>query len=202
MISTLRAGNSLVHRLPAGPKLLALIGAIALISLIGANLTGSVLALALVAALFALAFNREGLNLFAQQLWQFKWLLLVIIVPQLILGGQWQSVTANALRLTAAMLVATLFTFTTATAELITAIESAIKPLNRMGVKPETVSLTIAMTINAIPMVFKFLQQTKEAQQARGAKPTVTRMTVPLLVASLKYADDFAEALAARGVEV
>ena len=58
------------------------------------------------------------------------------------------------------------------------------------------------MTINAVPMILKFAAQTREAQQARGAKPSITLMTVPLLVASLKYADDFAEALAARGVEV
>jgi biotin transport system permease protein len=58
------------------------------------------------------------------------------------------------------------------------------------------------MTINAIPMITKFLAQTKEAQQARGVKPTPVLITVPLLVASLKYADEFAEALAARGVEV
>jgi len=58
------------------------------------------------------------------------------------------------------------------------------------------------MTINAVPMILKFAAQTREAQQARGAKPSIALMTVPLLVASLKYADDFAEALTARGVEV
>jgi biotin transport system permease protein len=105
------------------------------------------------------------------------------------------------------MLLATLFSLTTKTRDLLDSIESVLgsqffRPLTRLGLKPQTVSLTFAMTMNAIPMIMKFLNQTKEAQAARGVKPTPVRMTIPLLVASLKYADEFAEALTARGVEV
>jgi biotin transport system permease protein len=116
-------------------------------------------------------------------------------------------VLSATVRLTDAVLLAALFSLTTKTRDLLDSIESGLgskwcRPLTRLGLKPETVSLAFAMTMNAIPMIMKFLNQTKEAQAARGLKPTPVRMTIPLLVASLKYADEYAEALTARGVEV
>jgi biotin transport system permease protein len=207
MVTLFRPGNSLLHRLPAGPKLLVLMILIAVISIVGSNPMGALAALLATAMLYSFAFAfafaaNAGSALFLKQIWSLKWLLLLIVVPQLIFGASWQIVWANAVRLTAAILLATLFTFTTKNSELMLAIERTFKPLERIGIKPETASLTLAMTINAIPMITKFLAQTKEAQQARGIKPTATLITVPLLVASLKYADEFAEALTARGVEI
>ncbi len=202
MISLIRPGVSPLHRMPAGPKLLVLIAAIAGISIIGSDPFEALAALAAISGAYSFAFGLAGLRLFAQQLWQLKWLLLVIIIPQLIFGALWQSVLANVIRLAAAMLAATLFTFTTKSADLIASIEHTLGPFKRFGLKPEIFSLTIAMTINAIPMILKFSAQAKEAQTARGVKPRVTLMAVPLLVASLKYADEFAEALTARGVEI
>jgi biotin transport system permease protein len=203
MVTLFRPGNSLLHRLPAGPKLLALMILIAVISLVGSIPLGALASLLATAMLYSFAFAaRAGSTLFLKQIWSLKWLLLLIVVPQVIFGASWLIVWANAVRLAAAILLATLFTFTTKNSELMLAIERTFKPLERIGIKPETASLTLAMTINAIPMISKFLAQTKEAQQARGIKPTATLITVPLLVASLKYADEFAEALTARGVEI
>jgi biotin transport system permease protein len=203
MVTLFRPGNSLLHRLPAGPKLLALMFLIAVISIVGSNPMGALATLLATAMLYSFAFAAgAGSALFLKQIWSLKWLLLLIVVPQLIFGAAWPIVWANAVRLAAAILLATLFTFTTKNSELMVAIERTFKPLGRIGIKPETASLTLAMTINAIPMITKFLAQTKEAQQARGIKPTATLITVPLLVASLKYADEFAEALTARGVEI
>jgi biotin transport system permease protein len=203
MVTLFRPGNSLLHRLPAGPKLLALMILIAVISIVGSSPLGALAALLATAMLYSFAFAAgAGSALFLKQIWSLKWLLLLIVVPQLIFGASWPIVWANAVRLAAAILLATLFTFTTKNSELMLAIERTFKPLGRIGIKPETASLTLAMTINAIPMITKFLAQTKEAQQARGIKPTATLITVPLLVASLKYADEFAEALTARGVEI
>ena len=191
--------TSPLHRAAPGPKLLALIALIAAVT--WAPLTG----LALTAALYALAF--KGLKKFFEQLWNLKLLIALITIPQLLFGTDLITVLNATIRLTDAMLLATLFSLTTKTRDLIDSIESALhskqlRPLTHLGLKPETVSLAIVMTMNAIPMIMKFLNQTKEAQAARGLKPTPIRMTIPLLVASLKYSDEFAEALTARGVEV
>jgi biotin transport system permease protein len=188
--------------------LVALIILISAISIIGSNPIGAVAGFAVALGLYLVAFPKgpscteSGATLFAKQLWTLKWLLALVIIPQLVFGALWQIVLTNALRLTDALLIATLFTLTTKHEELMSVIERGCKPLRRFGIKPETVSLTLAMTINAIPMIAKFLAQTKEAQQARGVKPNAVLLTVPLLVASLKYADEYAEALTARGVEV
>ena len=208
MISLNRPGNSLLHRMPAGPKLLALMVAIALISVLGTNPFEAVIALLVTYSLYVLAFPNianvkdAGPILFFKQLWSLKWLLILVTGPQLLFGAKLAPVLINALRLTDAIVLATLFTLTTPNADLMLVIERALRPLKHLGIKPATVSLTLAMTINAIPMISKFLSQTKEAQQARGIRPTAVLITVPLLVASLKYADEFAEALTARGVEV
>ena len=203
--------ESVLHRLSPGPKLLALVLLIAAISIDLPFIHDSVkpwipaLAFALTAGLYAAAF--AGLKVFFEQVWNIKLLILLITIPQLLFGSPWLSVLTATTRLTDAMLLATLFSLTTKTRDLLDSIEAALgakwlRPLTRLGLKPQTVSLAFAMTMNAIPMILKFLNQTKEAQAARGVKPTPIRMTIPLLVASLKYADEYAEALTARGVEV
>lgn len=201
MNSLYRHGNSPLHRLAVRPKLLALVGLIAVLAIIAANPVAVLAALAITVALYRVAFA-DGVTTLAKQLWAMKWLILIIVIPQVIFGAAWLPVATNALRLIIAIALATLFTLTTRHEAMLAAIERVVRPLTRIGIKPETVSLTVAMAINAIPMILKFAAQTREAQAARGAKPSITLMTVPLLVASLKYADDFAEALAARGVEV
>jgi biotin transport system permease protein len=197
-----RPGASFLHRLPAGAKLLALIILVTLISIIATNPLTGIAVLIAILGLFTIAFPANGPALLAKQLWSLKYLLAIIVIPQLLFGSSWPAVAANALRLTDAILLASLFTMTTKNSEMVATIERASKPLKPLGVKPQTLSLAISMAINAIPMIAKFSAQTKEAQLARGVKPTAALMTVPLLVASLKYADDFAEALTARGVEI
>ena len=202
---------SLIHRLSPGSKLLALIFLISAISIDLPFVNDSVkpwvpaFGLLLTAALYALAF--AGVGKFLEQVWAFKLLIVLVTIPQLLFGTPWATVLSATVRLTDAMLLAALFSLTTKTRDLLDSIEGSLesnwlRPLRRLGLKPATVSLAFAMTMNAIPMIMKFLNQTKEAQAARGVKPTPVRMTIPLLVASLKYADEYAEALSARGVEV
>jgi biotin transport system permease protein len=202
MNSLYRQGTSLLHRQTVGPKLIVLAALIGLLAVFATNPVAILAALAATTALYKIAFPSDGVTTLAKQFWALKWLILIIVIPQLIFGAAWLPVTTNALRLTIAISLATLFTLTTKHEAMLAAIERAVRPLKRIGIKPETVSLIIAMTINAIPMILKFAAQTREAQAARGAKPSIALMTVPLLVASLKYADEFAEALTARGVEV
>lgn len=207
----MRSAESLIHRVAPGPKLLALILLIAAISIDLPFIDEAVkpwvpaLGLLLTAALYALAF--KGVSKFLAQVWAFKLLIILVTIPQLLFGTPWATVLSSTVRLTDAMLLAALFSLTTKTRDLLDSIEGSLeskwlRPLRRLGLKPATVSLAFAMTMNAIPMIMKFLNQTKEAQAARGVKPTPVRMTIPLLVASLKYADEYAEALSARGVEV
>ncbi len=203
--------SSVIHRAAPGPKLLALILLITGISIELPFIDDTIkpwipaCGLLFTAALYALAFKSP--TKIIEQLWNLNLLIALITIPQLLFGTPLPTVLSATIRLTDAMLLAALFSLTTKTRDLLDSIESALgakwlSPLTRLGLKPATVSLAFAMTMNAIPMIMKFLNQTKEAQSARGVKPTPVRMTIPLLVASLKYADEYAEALTARGVEV
>lgn len=211
MILVKQPSASVIHRMAPGPKLLALILLIAAISIDLPFIDDAfkpwipAAGLLLTAALYAVAFS--DLGKFLAQVWAFKLLIALVTIPQLLFGTPLVNVLTATVRLTDAMLLAALFSLTTKTRDLLDSIEGALgskwlSPLRRLGMKPATVSLAFAMTMNAIPMIMKFLNQTKEAQAARGVKPTPVRMTIPLLVASLKYADEYAEALSARGVEV
>lgn len=207
MITRFRAGDSLLHRMSAGSKLIGLLVLVTVISVLGDNpwfiAGGFILAL----VLFLIAFvdrssgYTSGLNEFALQLWKLKWLIAVVFVPQLIFVHLLIA-SIHTGRVLDAVLLASVFSATTKNADLIRAIEIACRPLARLGVKAETVSLVFAMTVNAIPMLIQFIANVKEAQQARGLRPKVLLTAVPVLVASLKYADDFSEALLARGVEI
>jgi biotin transport system permease protein len=211
MSSINRSTSSILHRSPPGLKLIALVLIITAISIDVPFIDAPVKswipagALVLTATLYTVAFS--NVTKFLEQLWALKLLIAIITIPQLLFGTSWETVLTATIRLTDAMLLAALFSLTTKTRDLLDSIESSLgskwlRPLTRLGLKPETVSLAFAMTMNAIPMIMKFLNQTKEAQAARGVRPTPVRMTIPLLVASLKYADEFAEALTARGVEI
>ncbi len=199
MITVYKAGSSWLHRLPVGTKLPVLTLLLLAISVMGHN----PITLAVGATLSVASFLNAGFGIrgFARQLWAMRWLLLIMLVPGLIFLP-WQTALINTTRLVECVLLASVFSFTTKTSELLAAIERAAKPLSRIGVNPQAIGLVLTMTISSIPLIIKFAANVREAQVARGVRPNIVRTTIPLLVASLKHSDDFAEALMARGVEV
>ena len=199
MITVYKPGDSWLHRISAGRKLLALTLLLLAISIWG---RGAIF-LGVGAALCFASFLTAGFGLtgFAKQLWAMRWLLVVVVLPGLIFLP-WQTALTNTARLIESVMLAAVFSFTTKTSDLLKTIERTAKPLGSLGVNPASMSLVLTMTINSIPLVLKFAGNVREAQMARGVRPRMVRTTVPLLVASLKHADDFAEALVARGVEI
>ena len=191
MISLYRPGNSLVHRIPVGWKLVALAVSLGLISYVQKGLISSLAIAASVVVLFALAGLKpiELLN----QLWQMKILLLVVLVPQLIFAG-WERGSYNTVSVFAGLLLAALVSLTTKTSDIVDLIKRITKSQN--------FALLIALSINSIALVVGFSKSITEAGLARGVKPNPIRQIVTLFVVALRYADDYAEALAARGVVV
>jgi biotin transport system permease protein len=108
---------------------------------------------------------------------------------------------ANVVRVLVVILMANLVTLTTRTDRLVDAIERALRPLRRLGVNPGRVALMLAMTITTIPVIAGYAAQIREAQRARGVPVAPLAFVVPLLVMTLKHADDLADALTARGVD-
>ncbi|GAB3406964.1 energy-coupling factor transporter transmembrane protein EcfT [Schumannella luteola] len=202
MISLYRAGTSPLHRAPAGLKLvlLALLGIG--FSLMPRQPIGLGLALAgggllLVVALFALG-GLAGRPLL-RQLWSTRWIVMAMAVTQLIFLTPGDA-AVNTVRVVAIVLLAGLLSLTTRSSDLLSALETALGPLRRIGVDPGRVGLTLSLAITMVPVIGALAQRVREAQRARGVRLGF-RAVVPLLVLALRHADDVADALTARGVD-
>jgi biotin transport system permease protein len=191
VISLYRPGKSLIHRLPAGWKLLGLFLLIAAVSFVEKNLYGSALLAITVFALYLMAGLRTADLL--KQIWTMKLLVLIVLIPQLVFSG-FERGSYNSVAVLSGVLLAALVSLTTKTSDIV----SLLKRIT----KSQSFALLIALSINSIALVIGFSKNISEAALARGIKPNPVRQIVTLFVVSLRYADDYAESLAARGVVV
>lgn len=197
MISLYHPGTSPLHRMAAGPKILVFAAVALLLSLLPVSVWTVVTAYALVAVGYVL--SQVGIREFGHQLYIIRWVVVVMLIPQLIFLTPLAAAT-TASRVVAVILIAALITLTTRVPDLLDAIERSLSPLRRFGVDPTSIGLLFALTITAIPVIRGFAFTIREAQRARGARTRLSTFAVPLLVLSLKHADDVADALTARGV--
>ena len=189
MIVLYRPGTSLLHRMPAGLKVL-LFAALALaMALPAAGL--------IAVSLYLLA----GLGIFTllRQLHSARWIVLMMLVTQLLFLPVSVAV-ANTSRVLVVILLASLITLTTRIPALLDATDHALAPLRRFGVNTAGIGLLLSLTITAIPVIGGFATEIRDAQRARGVPVRLQTFVVPLLVMSLKHSDELADALTARGL--
>lgn len=197
MISLYRPGRSPLHRLPAGAKLIGLAVLALAVSLYPHGALSAGVVLALIPAVYAL--GGFGPAEWARQAWAVRWIVLFMVVTQLIFLTPLDAFV-NTTRVFAVILFAALLTLTTRSTDLLDALQRGLAPLRRFGVDPWRVGLTLSLTIALVPVIADLARRVREAQRARGVRLGV-RAVVPLLVLSLRHADDVADALAARGLE-
>lgn len=196
MISLYRPGDSILHRLPAGAKLAGLVVAALAISSLHPGVLGTVMLLVATSALLLLA--RQGWRGLCAAWWGLRWLIVV-------LGGVlWvfvDPVTAvqNTGRVVTLILLAEVVTRTTRMQDLLDVLQWVLRPLRVVGVDPSVAALTLSLTIAMIPVLSGFVEQVRDAQRARGIRLGV-RAALPLLVLTLRHADDVGDAIAARGL--
>ncbi|WP_088289191.1 energy-coupling factor transporter transmembrane protein EcfT [Kineosporia sp. A_224] len=195
-LGTYRPGTSLLHRAPAGAKLLGLAGLLLVLALVRSPL-GVAAGAGLLAVLAALA--RIGVRPLLAQARPLRWVLLVLAAFQV-----WSAGPVTALVVVGSILVAALLAgivlLTTPTQALLDALVAGLRPFRRLGVDPERAGLVLALTIRAIPVVSGLAQDVVEARRARGVERSARAFAVPLVIRSVRYADRLGEALAARGV--
>ena len=191
MRSLYRPGNSFLHRIPAGWKLLALAACLVLVTVQQRNVIAIGLELISVVSLYLLAGVSVGE--FLTQLWKLKTLVLVIFVPQIFFAGLEQGL-ANTSVLIIGVLLATLLSITTKTSDLVAVVLKLTKS--------QSFALLIALSINALAQVAAISASIVEAGKARGVKISPVRQITSLFVVALRNADNQTEALAARGVSV
>ena len=198
MIGLYHPGTSLLHRTPAGVKVLVFAALTLAIALTAGGVWTLPAAGCLTAALYLLA--GLGIRPLLRQLCAARWIVLVMLVTQVIFLPVLVALT-NTGRVLIVIVLAALITLTTRIPALLDATEWALAPFRRFGVNPAAIGLLLALTITAIPVIGGFAADIREAQRARGAPVRLQTFVVPLLVMSLKHSDELADALTARGIE-
>ena len=197
MLDLYRPGTSPLHRLPPGPKVLAMMGAGT-----GLFLVESLpLALAALAATLLL-YRVAGLplSLAARQLRPLALIFVIFFALQYWLSGPLLAAFVMS-RLAALILLASLVTLTTRASDMIDMITRALSLLRPLGVNPAKVGLAISLALRFIPVLGQITQEVREAQKTRGLERSVIATALPVAIRTLKMADDIADAIEARGYD-
>ena len=196
-LSVYHTGRSILHRAPAGQKIfwlfVYLVG-----SAIGATVPWQAGVVATI-AIICFAVARIPALLALRQMLAPSLLLLAFAVLL-----WWQRDFPTALTyfvvILSAVAMATLLTLTTTIGELMDAVEAGLRPLGKIGLPVETISLLVALTIRLIPLTALTVNEVLDARKARGASRSVLAFGVPVIVRSLLRARRLGEALKSRGV--
>lgn len=197
MLTVYCPGQSVLHRLPAGAKLLTL----AVVSA-ASTLVRSWQLVAVVAVLVAVAYVVARLPMAAgwALLRSVLWFAVPLAVFQLLVQG-WQAMVLGAGALLALVMAAGIVSCTTRTTEMIESVVRACRVLRPLGVDPERLGLLLALGMRAVPVVLGLAQGVREAQLARGLGASPTAYVTPLVVRSLRHAEGLGDALVARGMD-
>jgi biotin transport system permease protein len=190
-------GNSRMHLISARAKLivLAVLGVILFTTI---NIALLSIAVAATGGLYL----SIGLP-FRAAITRLKPILLTILIVALfsLAFNPWHGAVVSLLRLTALMLFAASVTATTTISQFIDEITLLARPLERLGlVRADDVGLAVGLVVRFVPEILGRYQAIREAHQARGLKVRPTTVLVPLIILTLKDADNIAAAIDARGV--
>ncbi|GAA4624752.1 hypothetical protein GCM10023113_14990 [Cellulomonas oligotrophica] len=193
-------GTSLVHRAPAGAKLVALAAfTVAVVALPGPVAAAGLLGLALAASVVARLPWARHLRA-----------LTPVLVTAAVLGAYqvWQRGPAAAaevvLDLLAVVLAGTVVTATTRSDALLATVAGATHrlrvPLRRVGLHPETIALAVSLFLRTVPVLVRVAAESRDAARARGLERSPRAVVVPAAVRMVGHARATGDALAARGL--
>ncbi|MCR9255777.1 MAG: energy-coupling factor transporter transmembrane protein EcfT [Alphaproteobacteria bacterium] len=192
-----RSGDSVLHRMAPGPKLLSLCVLGTLLFFFD-EIWLAATAFAAVSMLYPLA--GFGPAVILAQLRPVFWVFVLIVAAQLLFGDAAFGVVL-ALRLAALVLLAALVTLTTRSSEIVDALIRTLAFLRPLGVNPARVGLTISLALRFLPVLARITGEVREAQHARGHGGNPVATAIPTTVRTLKMAHEIAEAIEARGFD-
>jgi len=188
-------GNRWLHRLPAKYKLAALVAAgigLFFIQNVWALSGAFVVSGALVWA------TGVSAGVWWRQVRGLIWVVLTIGIFAVVFQG-WLPAAVVLLRIGALVGLAMAVTLSTRSSDLIAVCERALLPLERLGwVDASKVALALALTLRFVPEIWRHYQEIREAQAARGLARHPVALIVPLIVRTLKRAQQVAQAIDAR----
>ena len=186
--------DSPIHRLSPGVKLVALVVVGSAVFVVG-GWRGLLAILAGVVVLYAAA--RLGWRVVAAQIRPALLTVGLFAVVQGLAQG-WFPAVLLVLRLGSLILLAALVTLTTRVSATVATIERATTGLRRFGVNPAKVSLAFSLTLRFIPVIAALVVEVREAQRVRGLDRSIVAVVIPVVIRTLKMADDIADAVDAR----
>ncbi|MFS8145428.1 energy-coupling factor transporter transmembrane component T family protein [Rhizobium sp. BR 249] len=190
-------GNSAMHRLSPRVKLVAL----AIFSIV-VFISENIALLSLAVLMTAIAWRMVGMPL-ADGLRRLRPVFLTIAIVALfnLIFNHWHDALVTLLRLTALMLLAATVTATTTIAQFIDEVTALARPLERTGrVQADDIGLAIGLVLRFVPEILNRYQAIREAHQARGLQIRPITLLAPLIILTLRDADNVASAIDARGI--
>lgn len=101
-------------------------------------------------------------------------------------------------RLTLVLVLAVCFSASTPSSAVLDTVMVALRPV--LGDRrAERFALAVALVTRFVPVMSELARDVQEARVARGAGRSVRAFAVPLVIRSLKQADELGDALVARG---
>jgi len=196
LIGIYRPGATLLHRIPAGPKL----GLVALWSIIVVGTKGwraalTCLGVALVIAAWARLDARRTLRSLRGLL-----IMLAIVSAFQVWQRGWEIAVSVSGDLLALFLMGLVFTTTTPVDGVLTAIDRGLRPLHPLGVKPERVALAFSLMLAALPNLIGIATETRAAAKARGLERNPRALLTPFAIRAVAHALETGDALHARGL--
>ncbi len=189
-----RPGRSALHRMAAGAKL-AVLAAVGTMLFLVPSLLLSLGTLLAAFALIALAGLGRGFAVRS----------IKAALPVALLVGAFQAWFAGwheagvfSVRIAALLMLAGVVTATTRPSDIAEAIATALGPLRWVGIDPARVGLAVGLAIRFVPVLASVAAEIREAQAARGLDRSIVALAVPLVLRTLKMADEVAEAIDAR----
>lgn len=127
------------------------------------------------------------------------WILAAIFAIQLYLDGLALAGFVVG-RFAVLILAASLVTLTTTASEFVDGIHSSLKYAPEWVPKAR-IALAISLCLRFIPLIKTVLGEVRQAQRARGLDRNALALLVPLIVRTLKTADEVSEAIYARSFD-
>ena len=197
VIGLYRPGTSVLHRIPAGWKLLGM-----LLAIVGVVLLRAPWQLAVAAVVVAGGFAVARIP--ARQVWAqlrpMRWFVVFIALFQVIFAG-WERAVMTCGTLLLSVAIAALVTLTTRVTDMLDVCQRLLGPFRRLGIDPDRAGLVLALTIRCIPLLAEIVGAVSDARKARGAAFSMRALVVPTVVRALRRADAIGDALIARGVD-
>ncbi|WP_237202699.1 energy-coupling factor transporter transmembrane component T family protein [Rothia endophytica] len=129
------------------------------------------------------------------------WLLLAILTVYYLFSGKVDTGADVLLTLLTMIFASKVLLWSTPMPVIIDGFIWLCAPLRWVGGNPETVGLALALMVRSIPVIMDQWNALTVAVAARGVRINSFRLFTPLVIATVAYAQETGDALAARGLD-